>query len=809
MDELIRAVLNSGEKSEFKRFINTLYSADKRYLLRNEILQAFAMYCRELQKPAYFFHSSAMGELLHATHEILLEDHSICLVISTQIASQTSWQLADDLSQFEQMTPRALLNARDTLRSHVVSEGWVDWVQSPSLEINFQPFHQAIPSISDPRTIGQGWSFLNRYLADQLLSEPDYWLEALFTILQRQEFDGIPLLIGDRIKSGVQLHQQVLKALKVVNRYPPETPYVTLHPALQELGFEPGWGNTAARVYETLELLHRLLRTPEPAILEAFVSRIPAFLRAVLVSIHGWVGQEGLGRPETMGQVVYVLEQARNLENRLQDDVKQAGLDWLGIQPQVVILTRLIPNCEGTSCAQRLEKLDETENGWILRVPFRDFNPNVTQNWISKFEIWPYLEAFAIDAEQQLVAQLGGNPNLVIGHYSDGNLVAFLLARRSNAIQCNIAHSLEKPKYLFSDLYWQDFESDYHFSVQFTADLMSMNAADFIIASSYQEIVGTPDMMGQYESYKCFTLPQLYHVIDGIDLSSSRFNVMPPGINDRLFFPYYQKVDRNHNDRIQELLFSRQTTDSLGRLDHPEKLPILAVGSINLTNNQAGLVECFAQSQALRERSNLIFVTNQLHPTDAKTPEEAGEITKLHTLIDRYQLQGQIRWIGMRLPSQDLSEVYRVIADRQGIFINFARFETFGRSILEAMRSGLPTFATKFGGASEIIREGDNGFLINPTDCVQTAEKIVGFIDQCNVDPQVWQEISERAIQHVDLHYNWHTHVKQLLLFAKVYGFWNYISRSDREALQCYLDALFHLLYKPRAEQILEQHMQR
>jgi hypothetical protein len=38
--------------------------------------------------------------------------------------------------------------------------------------------------------------------------------------------------------------------------------------------------------------------------------------------------------------------------------------------------------------------------------------------------------------------------------------------------QCNIAHSLEKPKYLFSNLYWQDLEGQYHFSAQFTADLI-------------------------------------------------------------------------------------------------------------------------------------------------------------------------------------------------------------------------------------------------------------------------------------------------------------------------------------------------
>ena len=33
-------------------------------------------------------------------------------------------------------------------------------------------------------------------------------------------------------------------------------------------------------------------------------------------------------------------------------------------------------------------------------------------------------------------------------------------------------------------------EDSYHFSCQFTADLIAMNQADFIITSTYQEIAG-------------------------------------------------------------------------------------------------------------------------------------------------------------------------------------------------------------------------------------------------------------------------------------------------------------------------------
>jgi len=93
-----------------------------------------------------------------------------------------------------------------------------------------------------------------------------------------------------------------------------------------------------------------------------------------------------------------------------------------------------------------------------------------------------------------------------------------------------------KSKYLFSNLYWQDLEEKYHFSLQFTADLIAMNAANLLLAAPTRSTF-TPDSVGQYESYKCFTMPDLYHVVNGIELFSPKFNVVPR-VNENYYFPY-------------------------------------------------------------------------------------------------------------------------------------------------------------------------------------------------------------------------------------------------------------------------------
>ncbi|BBD66260.1 sucrose synthase [Nostoc commune NIES-4072] len=800
MYELVQAVFNGDEKTALHQLIYTLSASGKHYFLRNEILQAFADYCDQSQKPAYFYHSSSVGKLIQYTHEIILEEESTWFVVRPRIASQEVWKLTADLNSFEQMTPQTLLDVRDRL---------VNRYQPHILEIDLHPFYESSPRIDDPRNIGQGLAFLNRYLCNQLLTDPQYWVEMLFQALQGLQHDGIRLLLSDRIPSGIHLAKQIKLALKLLNELEPDEPYEKFRFDLQQLGFEPGWGNTAARVSETLELLDRLIYSPEPGILETFVARVPAIFRVVLISIHGWVGQEDvLGRDETLSQVIYVLEQARSLENELREQIKLAGLDVLGMKPHVIILTRLIPNCEGTFCNLPLEKVQDTENAWILRVPFGEFNPEITNNWISKFEIWPYLENFALDAEKELLTQFQGKPHLLIGNYSDGNLVAFLLSRRMKVTQCNIAHSLEKPKHLFSNLYWQDLEDQYHFSVQFTADLISMNAAEFIITSSYQEIVGTPDTIGQYESYKYFTMPQLYHVVDGIDLFSPKFNLVPPGVDEKIFFPYSQKENRDIKlgRQIHDLLFTREGPQIFGHLDNINKRPIFAVAPITSIRNLTGLAECFGQSQALQERCNLILLSSKLHPDEATNPEEAEEIQKLHDIIEQYHLNGKIRWMGMRIPSSNIGEAYRVVADSQGIYVHFARFESFGRSILEAMISGLPTFATQFGGSLEIIENQQNEFNLNPTDLEGTANKILGFIEQCNSQDDYWQEVSEWMSQRIHNRYNWHLHSNKLLQLAKIFSFWNFVAPENNEARDRYMEALFHLIYKPRAEKILERH---
>ena len=83
----------------------------------------------------------------------------------------------------------------------------------------------------------------------------------------------------------------------------------------------------------------------------------------------------------------------------------------------------------------------------------------------------------------------------------------------------------------------------------------------------------------------------------------------------------------------------------------------------------------------------------------------------MHELMDTYELDGQMRWVEGQVNRERNGELYRYVADHRGIFVQPALFEAFGLTVIEAMSSGLPTFATCFGGPLEIIESGVNGVI--------------------------------------------------------------------------------------------------
>lgn len=736
---------------------------------------------------------SAMDHLLRRTQEAVCADPLMYLAVRERVARWRYLELHTQEMEIEEIDVSAFLAAKERVVDSRPGERYV-------LEVDLSPFERDFPKLDDADEIGHGVEFLNRHLSARLARLGERGREHLFEFLRLHQVEGSPLLVGDLIRSPQELREAVEAAMGILSSDAAEDTWMR---ELQELGFLRGWGRTRKRARNTMELLARVLDSPDPDDLAAFLARIPMIFSIAIVSPHGFFGQANvLGKPDTGGQVVYILDQVRALERAMMDSLARMGLD---IEPRIVVLTRLIPEAADTDCDERLERILGTRRAVILRVPFRSDGGEVVREWTPRFEVWPYLERFAVEAERELMAELGHRPDIVIGNYSDGNLVASILAHRLRVTQCNIAHALEKTKYPDSDLRWESLDPRYHFSAQFTADLIAMNTADFIVTSTYQEIAGTEESVGQYESYQAFSLPGLYRVVSGIDCFDPKFNIVSPGADADVFFPYSDESRRASalQDEIAAMVYGGPDTRSRGRLRDPERPLLLAMSRLDPVKNMAGFVSWYAEDEALREQANLLLVGGTLDPRRSSDREEREQIERMHALLDRPGMDERVRWLEMQTDKNLVGALYRFVADGRGAFVQPAFFEAFGLTVIEAMSSGLPVFATRYGGPLEIVEHGVSGFHIDPLAGKDTAQEMAAFLRRVADDPGEWRRVSEAAMERVEQRYTWKRYADEFLALSHIYGFWRHISSLEREETRRYLEMFYGLMYRPLARRLL------
>ncbi|KAH9625794.1 hypothetical protein KSS87_006038 [Heliosperma pusillum] len=690
------------------------------------------------------------------------------------------------------------------LKESVYDENWSK--DDNALEVDFGALDYSTPRLTLSSSIGKGMNFVSKFLCSELWSQKEAAKPLVEHLLSLQHLDD-KLMINETLNTSAKLQAALVVADVFVSSLPPETPFQNFELRFKEWGFEKGWGNTAARVRETMRSLSEVLQAPDPLNVETFFGRLPTVFNIVIFSVHGYFGQANvLGLPDTGGQVVYILDQVRAMEEELLIRIRNQGLN---VKPQILVVTRLIPDAQGTKCNQELETIEGTKHSHILRVPFKTEN-GILRQWISRFDIYPYLERFtqastSLDATTKILELMEGKPDLIIGNYTDGNLVASLMAKKLGVTLATIAHALEKTKYEDSDVSWKEKDPKYHFSCQFTADIIAMNSADFVITSTYQEIAGSKDRPGQYESHAAYTLPGLYRVVSGINVFDPKFNIAAPGADQTVYFPFTETQKRftQFHPTIQELLYNDTDNDEhIGFLQDKKKPIIFSMARLDTVKNITGLTEWYGKNERLRNLVNLVIVAGFFDPSKSKDREEMAEIRKMHMLIQKYNLKGQFRWIAAQTDKYRNGELYRCIADTRGAFVQPALYEAFGLTVIEAMNCGLPTFATNQGGPAEIIIDGVSGFHIDPHNGDESSNKIANFFQKCKEEDEYWNTISGASLQRIYECYTWKIYANKVLNMGCMYTFWKLLNKDQKQAKQRYVDMFYNLEYRHLAKNV-------
>jgi len=112
---------------------------------------------------------------------------------------------------------------------------------------------------------------------------------------------------------------------------------------------------------------------------------------------------------------------------------------------------------------------------------------------------------------------------------------------------------------------------------------------------------------------------------------------------------------------------------------------------------------------------------------------EGPERPVLEEIVNKSGLQNVVNFVGS-LPNK---EVFKYLA-KNNIYILMSRSEGLPISIIEALRASLAIISTNIAGIPELVEEGYNGFLLNPS-----SEELVGLL--LKLPEYGWNKIGDNS----------------------------------------------------------------
>lgn len=444
-----------------------------------------------------------------------------------------------------------------------------------------------------------------------------------------------------------------------------------------------------------------------------------------IFSIHGLLRYRNmeLGRDaDTGGQIKYVVELAETLSQM--ENVRQVDL-----------FTRLISDKRVSSDYSRpVEKISDRFR--IIRIQCGG------KQYMRKELLWPHLDEF-IDKTIKFIKREGRKPDIVHGHYPDAGYVGIALSEFFGTAFVYTGHSMgrvKKQKLLDDGMSSEEINKKYSIDQRIAAEEEALKNADLIITSTRQEIEK------QYGMYRNNALP--------------KFAAIPPGINLNKFYPFYHDMMHEAHKDEESIMAHASVLEELNRFFmHPEKPLILAICRADKRKNITGLVEAYGSDKELQAMANLAVFAGIRKNIAEMEENEKNVLTEMLLDMDKYDLYGKLAIPKRHDFTYEVPELYRIVGEKKGVFVNVALTEPFGLTLIEASACGVPIVATNDGGPRDIMENCKNGILVDPRDKKKISEAVKSII----VDNDQWKTYSNNGIKGVNTHYNWKAHAEKYM----------------------------------------------
>ena len=306
--------------------------------------------------------------------------------------------------------------------------------------------------------------------------------------------------------------------------------------------------------------------------------------------------------------------------------------------------------------------------------------------FISKDELYPYLPAFAQHVDDFRLHE-GQCYDVLHSHYWLSGVVGMELAQRWHVPHITMFHTLAHLKQLANPAVQET-------PLRLEMERRLIKQADRIIAATTEERA---------------------QIIRHCGATPGQVQVIPCGVDLQRFRP----CDRQ---QAREQLGWKQDSPVLlyaGRLD-PFKGPDLLLRAASM----------------MREKAQVVVVGGKLKDDD--------EIEQLRQLAAELRIAKRVHFLGAR-PQQELPLLYSA-AD---VTVIPSCHESFGLAAVESLACGTPVVATRAGGLTTIIRNGETGYLV-PRSPGFFAERLDALLRQ----PELLEKMRQAA-RPSTLQYSW------------------------------------------------------
>jgi glycosyltransferase involved in cell wall biosynthesis len=180
---------------------------------------------------------------------------------------------------------------------------------------------------------------------------------------------------------------------------------------------------------------------------------------------------------------------------------------------------------------------------------------------------------------------------------------------------------------------------------------------------------------------------------------------------------------------------------------NPEDKAILSVGRLYARKGLFTLIESIALVTGKFKNAKFIIAGKGL----------SNEMKKLVSYATKLGVKDNIVFTGY-FPDKKLPRLYQA-AD---VFAFSTFYENLPFAVLEALSTGLPVVTTNVGGIPEMIEDGRNGFLVQPFNSRELADRILYYLEH----PAAASEMALLARKTIENQFDWRLIVKKVV---KVY----------------------------------------